>query len=158
MTFPLRIVFLDFDGVLNSEHWDRTRPWSKVDLDPQAVQRLNQLNYLDVRYVISSSWRKDAAFLGQHEPIEALLRAFGFTGHVVGRTPDLASRITATQRGQEILAWLEEQPAVESFVIFDDDDDMGPVADRLVQTDWRYGLQDEHLTAARELLLKPWPR
>ena len=41
---PLHVVFLDIDGVLNSERYVRTRPaeqseqlWTADDLDPESV-------------------------------------------------------------------------------------------------------------------------
>lgn len=151
----MKLVFLDFDGVLNSEHWANTRPWPGLELDPAAVKRLNQLNYLGIRYVISSSWRRDPLWEGLHRPLEGLLNAFGFTGRVIGRTPCHLSRATTTNRGGEIQAWLDEQPAFDNFVIFDDDDDMGHLSHRLIQTDWRTGLQDEHIKRAIQMLRSP---
>jgi Swiss Army Knife RNA repair-like protein len=144
----MRCVFLDFDGVLNSDQWQNARQWKGLELDPGAVKRLNRLNYLDVRYVISSSWRLSHVYEGLYKPFEGLLHAFGFTGHVIGRTP----YISGARRGEEINAWLTEQPAYDNFVIFDDDSDMDPVAHRLVQTDWRTGLQEEHIDQAINML------
>ena len=57
-------------------------------------------------------------------------------------------------RGWEILAWLEEHEAVESFVILDDWDDMGPLRDHLIQTNSSLGLTEEQVQEAIEILLQ----
>ena len=60
------IVFLDFDGVLNSEDWSATAPaapegegyWGPSSLDERAVSRLNGLVAPHVQFVVSSTWRQ----------------------------------------------------------------------------------------------------
>lgn len=57
-------------------------------------------------------------------------------------------------RGWEILAWLEEHEAVESFVILDDWDDMGPVRNHLIWTNPSLGLTEEQVQEAIKILLQ----
>lgn len=57
-------------------------------------------------------------------------------------------------RGNEIDLWLAswQGEAIESFVILDDDDDMEPFMDNLVQTSFADGLQQKHIDTAVEIL------
>jgi hypothetical protein len=48
--------------------------------------------------------------------------------------------MAAYHRGEEIQAWLTENPDVTQFVILDDDSDMAHLIDHLVQTDHKVGL------------------
>jgi hypothetical protein len=86
--------------------------------------------------------------------LREILGHFGFKGQIIGATP----RSTESKaRGKEIDAWLsgsgiDRRDPVGSFVILDDDADMEPHMDRLIQTSWQYGLQDEHVVRAIEML------
>jgi hypothetical protein len=56
-------------------------------------------------------------------------------------------------RGGEIKRWLAmARDDVEQFVILDDSSDMDGVAGRLVQTDYDYGLVDDHVELAIRML------
>ena len=141
---PLRALFLDIDGVLNSRQWYDRRPdepvMGRVDelaskIDPMAVARLN-LVVMETGCVVvlSSTWRCT-------DPISNIGRALrqrGFASYLFGATPPLGN-----PRGKEIAAWLR-LATVDSFAILDDDNDMGELLGRLVQTDVETGLQDRH--------------
>lgn len=112
--------------------------------DEKAVARLQRLvEATDAKIVISSTWR----LLHSLSDIRGLLDKHGFKGNVIDKTP----RIPDGVRGGEIQSWLEGKN-VDSFVILDDDDDMEPLMDKLVQTDFESGLQDEHVERAVEML------
>ena len=49
---------------------------------------------------------------------------------------------------------LEEHEAVESFVILDDWNDMGPVRDHLIWTNPSFGLTEEQVQEAIKILLQ----
>jgi hypothetical protein len=74
---------------------------------------------------------------------------FEYPERIIGATIEIIGRNKT--RGQEIAMWLEQVP-VDSFVIFDDDDDMEPVQDHLIQTTFEHGLLQEHIDRAREML------
>lgn len=151
----MKIIFLDFDGVLNSlwfffhalrkarDHAIITDP--DTELDPKAVKYLNDLVAVSgAKVVISSSWRLVY-------PIGRLIQVLegaGFKGEVIDVTPFLRGE----RRGMEIGAWLGEHPEVESFVILDDKSDMGWLSHRLVQTDAGKGLKSKHVMAALQML------
>lgn len=115
----MKIVFLDIDGVLlNLESYSGgQRP------DPKCLERLNRItDQTGAKIVVSSSWRYDPN-------IAKVLKGWGVTASIIGVTPCLAISRT---RGEEIFAWLQEHKdgylGVESFVVIDDDDDMGDLS------------------------------
>lgn len=144
---PVRVVFLDFDGVLNSRRFFAQRPQTTgADdaLDEGAVARLNRIiERSGAKVVISSTWR-----ITEPLPrIVAILGAHGFRGEVIGVTPTRGG-----SRGGEIKAWLDENRGVSQYVVLDDAKDIGPVAASLVQTHVDDGLLDEHVDAACAML------
>ena len=143
----MRVVFLDIDGVLNSSDYlysMRRKPGGMHKIDPLAVERLNRItDATGSVIVVSSTWR----IMGLRS-IRALLREHGVTAKIVGVTPE-DSRI----RGLQIAQWINTHN-VDAYVILDDDADMGRLMGRLVQTDFDFGLTDEHVTKAIAMLRK----
>lgn len=142
----LRIVFLDFDGVLAV---------GGSGLDAALVARLNRLvATAGAAVVVSSSWRRGTDVLD----LATALRSAGFVGTVVGATPTVPN----LDRGYEIQAWLNDTAdagcEVESFVILDDDDDMAHLRPRLVQTNPDAGLSDGDVERAVRMLNVPYWR
>jgi hypothetical protein len=155
-SMPDRILFLDFDGVLNhTEHFaslppDRTAADVDVDcesFDLACIARLNAIvDRTGCKVVISSTWRHEYT----RSDLQGHLVRHGYAGKVHGVTPVLPGK----PRGAEIAAWLSERPAIEFFVILDDNSDMGPLRGRLVQTSFATGLQDEHVEAVVRMLTR----
>jgi hypothetical protein len=149
----VKVVFLDFDGVLNSLEFLRRDPGPLDRLDPLAVARLNTLvQRSGAKVIISSSWRLQRPL----EELSRLLLKLGFVGEVAGYTPDLSSSVRVADgcavRCLEIRAWLERSASpVEQFVVLDDAelDDLAPY---LVKTTFDGGLRDEHVDEALYLL------
>ena len=160
----MKIIFLDFDGVLNSSAYlQRMGPKSWGTLDQTAVERLNKLiAKTNAQVVISSSWRYGHTV----DQLRFILREAGFAGRVIDMTPMDGEtvggiRLGATGiRGFEIQAWLNrnKEVGVTEFVILDDcsiltDTSMAPhLMERFVQTSMATGLLDTHVEeAARKL-------
>ncbi len=148
----MKILFLDIDGVLNSEEWafkkydEGVHNALQSEFDVQAVERLNTIiEKSGAKVVISSSWR----LIYSLEHINSMLTKFGFKGEIVGRTPSPKAN---RGRGYDIKRWLTENSKVTTFAILDDDNDMDGVRDRFVQTSWTKGLQDEHIPKVLALL------
>ena len=116
------IIFLDFDGLLNSidfckNRWDKTGGLESM-LDPRAIQWLNEFLGNDGLVVISSTWRIGKTI----DELQTILNNAGFTGKIIGSTP-----LLNTDRGVEIKRWLKDNDLYdyfERYVIFDDDSDM----------------------------------
>jgi hypothetical protein len=148
------IIFLDFDGVLNSERWrSATFLESRQDLtveekgiDPAAVGLLNHLlARTGAEVVVTSTWRSGRSC----RQLERLLKSRGFIGRVRGKTAVLRG----CQRGDEIGTWLRDNlERFTPFVILDDDDDVAPYLGHLVQTTTDTGLNMEHVEAAIRVL------
>lgn len=147
----VRLIFLDVDGVLNSNAWydgylPRGFPVPRPPLDPAAVGRLDRIVRATNAYIVlSTSWRG-------HPELPGWLLSHGCRGTVVGQTPVLPGR----PRGDEIAAWLNRKAkqgiAVAAFCILDDGDDMGDLSPWLIQTTQDYGLQDDDVERAITLL------
>ena len=146
---PCKIVFLDFDGVLNSEQSVK-QLGTRYRFARANVNALNEaLKQTDARIVITSSWREGWTL---KEIVVFLERDGVVPGRVVGKTRALGGK-----RGIEIDAWLCSAPYnVESFVIFDDKDDMAMHQNRLVQVNQQVGLIFSDAQRAIELLSTPW--
>ena len=118
-------------------------------IDSAAVALLNKLvAESGATVVLSSSWRYS------HTPahMTRTLKAHGATFEVVDQTPlreDLVRDNRPSKcRGDEIDAWLQDHPGVESFVILDDSSDMGQHDWRLVKTSFEVGLTAEKVEQA----------
>lgn len=151
------VVFLDIDGVLNSEQYMRSKKgtvyaegfqypgleWWADGLDPEAMERLNRLvEQTGAEIVVSSTWRLggDVGWLQQ------LLEIKGFRGQVVGVTPHYGDG----PRSREITAWVNRF-GPERYVVLDDDSD-AEIPGKTVRTSSRCGLTDEDVDKAVGIL------
>ena len=153
------VIFLDWDGVLNSRatFGRGHRLEGFRGLDPQnikvfnllmkrAEQRLGEFP----KVVISSSWRVGKTT----EQLRAILAEAGMEQpeQVIGRTGIHFQEI----RGLEIQQWLEEHGSAEGMVILDDVPGfMAHFRNKLVQTSDEHGLRYKHIDRALKLLLTP---
>ncbi len=134
-----KIIFLDFDGVLNTEYYQgvlccQGKPWRDEYgpiFAPTAVAQLRRIiDVTDADIVIESSWK----YLG----LNAMQEMWNFRrlpGRVVGVTPSSAgnSRLLPAGpvhidpsagpcKGFEIASWLSDHAAPETrYVIIDDE-------------------------------------
>lgn len=143
----MRVIFLDFDGVLNSiqsRHYHRHLsgpPTTLLFRDiwcPIATSNLRLIaeKLPDVHFIISSSWRHGRTL----DKLRDILEPFGVPRvRVDGTTPYSSPK--GNERGHQIQEWLTSHPEVTEFVIIDDDSDMVHLRDRLVHTTWLHGLQ-----------------
>lgn len=149
----MRVLFLDLDGVLNSEAFfarQRGRGLVIISnraelLDPAAVAHLNRIvETTGCLVVLSSSWRLQRGALLD---VGAWLRAVGF----VGALHDLTPRAPDT-RGGQIAAWLAQHPEVTRYAILDDEPDLDTHPGRWVVTSYATGLTEREADQAIELL------
>ena len=142
----MRVVFLDFDGVLNSRHVHDTVPRRGWDVYPEHVVHLNALleRVPDLRIVVSSTWRLEYTRGGLER--ELLAAGARVEGRVVGVTP----RSGFDTRGEEIDDWLARNEGVVGWVILDDHpEDLAPAQlPRTVITTPEHGLLAEHVDEA----------
>jgi hypothetical protein len=120
----VKLIFLDFDGVLNSYRTVWAAPgdengWMPEHLDPVAIGLVRKLCELTgAKIVISSSWRIEFSI----EQLKEILATKGWKdAPIIGHT---MMRFSHRYRGEEVAYWLEDFEAegneVESYVILDD--------------------------------------
>ena len=154
----MKVIFLDFDGVLNNPKFMKgAAGFGESQIDPSAVQRLNRLvASTGSKIVISSSWRH----IWSVEEIGRMLSraGFKFSSSIIDRTP-----IGESSRGQEIQEWLDLDPerevvnpnheSVESFVILDDNNDMLPdQQSKFIHVNGLSGMTDRDVDEAISIL------
>jgi hypothetical protein len=153
----MKVIFLDFDGVLNSAASFRmeTRrrkkyPFIKVSVsDTLCTVCCSNLQVIldecpDARIVVSSSWRGKFPLRKN----KLIMAYYGIdASRVIGETPDVSGI-----RGNEIGQWLKDHPKVKEYVILDDSKDMGKHIDQLVRTKWDIGLTLPHVRKALKML------
>jgi len=177
----MNIIFLDVDGVLNSDDWyesptaekirgdisslvkQRTiegleihsREYHRRDIDPSAVKNLQYIvDNTEAKIVVSSTWRYGATW----DVLLFLLDKLGFTGEIVGRTP--RGHHDYCCRGDVILGWVAEHQKqlgdyreYKNYVILDDNSGMLLCQkDNFVRTDWKTGLTMEDAKRAIKIL------
>ena len=144
-----RIIFLDVDGVLNNGSWAMEmydkgiRVYRDGILYEPAIKRLKRLvDTTGAMIVVSSSWRQIPTAYGQ---LRDWLFKYGMT--IADITPYIG-----TCRGDDITAWFNRNPGEWSYVILDDEDDMGEHMSHLVQTEFDVGLIDTDVERAMIML------
>ena len=155
------IVFVDFDGVLNSistrRRWQRQREPERYMSQPLCARRIMLLDGLcrdaGAVVVFSTAWR----MFWPESPTETLLdflREGGFTGEAIGSTPDLLTLSAApSTRGLEIKTWLDESAPTAPYVVLEDCEPMDPLPpERIVWTKDQDGLTKERVAAALGVL------
>lgn len=90
-----RLIFLDVDGVVNSDNWYNKTRGRSGNFDPETIALLNQLEEVDAEVVISSSWGDSA--------IKAL-QEVGLKLPIIGTTDHFHADWFC--RGNEIEKWL----------------------------------------------------
>lgn len=159
MTKPVKLIGLDYDGVIRSYRSITNRTPDGVD--PICVAALNHIiKATGAKIVVTSSWRN-----GKIAPMQRLLKKWGVIGKVIGVTPDLCQRdpssllFLATCRGDELSKWIEDYRAkgkeVGAFIAIDDDADFGKISHCLIKTDFSVGLTMEHAERAIKMLNAP---
>jgi len=148
----MKVIFLDFDGVLNSEasvRCEQRRKSQRIQdmLSPIACSNLQYILEQDssIRLIISSTWRA----LHTKVEMQNILNNYGVeAARIIGYTP----RTMSGDRAHEINLSLEEWPNITKFVILDDDPDVLNVKDprgHVFMTDSQDGLL---LKQARQII------
>ena len=148
------IVFLDFDGVLNTEQYQARlavegKPnkdaWGPL-FDPRSVENLRRiLDATDAGIVISSSWR----YLHRLGSLRMMWEVRGLPGEI---RDTLVCGATYISRGEEIECWLERNER-HDYVIIDDLDDFFPAQrDHYVETNPIVGITRANAQKAIEIL------
>lgn len=155
MSEAVRVLFLDFDGVLNAgPHHDPVpewfKPWPFTYIRADLIRKLGPLaeEFPDFRIVISSTWRK-------MKPLGAFTRLLNDTVPGLGDRVICRTESSKTgKRGEEIKDWLDDpRYPVTAYAIVDDDSDMLPEQrPYFVQTRYDLGITDHDVLRIAEIL------
>lgn len=177
----MKVLFLDIDGVLNSENWfgyrlyciknnmfnevinfvntnDERIKYKLSMIDDRAIANLNRIiEETGCKVVLSSSWRSCVEV--ENTLTEYLLKLKGFKYELYDVTPRLWFNDFSIRRGEEIQLWMDkesEKNEIESFVILDDDysDILPEQMNNFIHIDGQVGLIDKDVFAAIEILNK----
>lgn len=160
----MRVLFLDFDGVLNYTrlyaehrmviHTNQMAKWRAL-ICPQRCALVERVcREAGARVVISSSWQY------QHplEELRVILNSQGMRVPILGCTvgfvddPGKEHILLAQARPQEIQGWLDRHHEVTDFAILDDMVEMGHLSHRLVRTYFHSGVTEEHVPMLLKLM------
>ena len=168
----MKILFLDIDGVLNSDVYMASDEYYNackdagiknhksyevvtkahhLHIDPAGVKLLNDLIAKSgVKVVLSSTWRIRYSL----EEMNEMLKGRGATFEVTDKTP---AKMSYRQRQGDIREYLqdlkdEEGIEPEAFVILDDMEEFPAMQDHFVHTPEETGITQEHVEKALKIL------
>jgi hypothetical protein len=143
----MKIIFLDFDGVLNN---------LKSITDRQMFCPTNMANLkrivdeTDAYFCLSTSHRYIPFSLAMFDMI---CKKYGFSNRVYDKTKDNSEKAStiqgAQQRVQEIREWLEQHPEVTKWVVLDD---MDMKINNFIRTNYLNGLTKDDADRAIHIL------
>jgi hypothetical protein len=116
-----KILFLDFDGVLN--HHGSPTKGGLYWVDPVHIKQLNRIvKATGCKIVISSTWR----LMHELQELRDILveQGFEYPSSIIDRTKDLRNESNYVYRGGEVKEWLDRHGEEWSnYAILDDDSD-----------------------------------
>jgi len=159
----MKIIFLDIDGVLNAhEKLDPNVMSGQINKD--KVKLLNQiLEATGAKLILSSAWRY-LVHRGEMtlQGLDWLLRSHGiFQDRIIGitkpdtmfPTPDGKIFPKENERGEQISAWLQENPGYIKYVVIDDLDlGISEAKHPFILVDGTVGLTEQNAQKAIKLL------
>ena len=133
----IKLMFLDIDGVLNSETFYKNKSEQELfkeegyplcEIDPSAIEKINKIiRQTKAKVVISSSWRLGRSI----QNLQDIFNKKGFIGTIDDITPHLRyiGNDNTVPRGCEIETYLNDNFEYDiktniKYVIIDDDIDM----------------------------------
>ena len=152
-----KIIFLDFDGVLNFFNLDVFTPWSsdKDCLSKDLIQKINNIiSVTNAKVIVSSDWRHTRSV----EELQNLLDSLGFIGTIIDKTisdsdVNLSKKeknILNSCRSDQILHSIDRHK-INNFVIIDDNHP-GGLDSNLVLTDCNTGINDQDVLKCIKIL------
>lgn len=157
---PNPIVFLDFDGVINTRFYYHENGklcgkfYHEEDMKVNNIEAINLLNKLCLKtksdIVVTSSWRKHTSQNNDFTTKKVLINS-GLDSqiNILGDVPILNTSI-----GDEVRLWLIENnyPLDHPFIILDDGCDPKEFNDRYIKTSFEKGFtENEYLLALDKL-------
>ena len=154
----MKVLFVDFDGVLNSEGYrDDPDLYLEAPIEPAKMPLLKRIkDATDCKIVLTTSWREYWSYTGEHTDrigtfIDKIFSDFGM--RVTGKTPER----NFFRRDEEVDFWLRDHhfTKVESYCILDDLDELfydDIIKKHLIVTNAQTGITDDDVRRAIEIL------
>lgn len=147
----LKVIFLDFDGVITCHN-------SKWSLMPDKMNMIRRIcENTGAKIVISSSWRMNTlestlAYITDSKTPYVDGNPYSLSEFTIDVTPNFDHNDYG--RGDEILNWLDRHPEVINYVIIDDNTfDMLPSQEgHIIETSWESGIGEEDVETAIKIL------
>ena len=167
----MKVIFLDIDGVFNSEQLAERRiqeGWSEQHYDFVDLNELTRFVYFinknNIKIVLSSSWRIDG-YVETCNYLKQTLMA-PIIPYLIGVTPrsksghrgtEIEFFIKANKEHYEQYKWMmknNEFIDIDEYCIIDDDCDMtdDQIQNHFVNTNWLEGLQEKHYPQIEKIL------
>lgn len=157
----MKVIFLDIDGVVNCSDTKERSPSKAIGVEQSKIALVKQIiEATGAKLILSSTWRIGWFYeeTGSHDRDEQdwhYLRDEFFKQGLwfFDYTPLDKSR----HRGTEIQTWLDKwEDEIDSYIVIDDSmyDIWEMHEGHLIETSFGYGIQDEHVKQAIELLGK----
>ena len=163
----VKVLFLDIDGVLNSNYWNETHQKEISDgtlLDEEKIKILASLIHkTKAKIILHSGWRfwfddKLCPICTQARSLVEMLANEGLS--IDGLTPDFTTEeIRRTKKfslvkAKEILSWLQSHDDVTGWAVLDDLDlHNAKIEQHQVKPDPAIGLTFEDIEKAEKILL-----
>lgn len=161
------VIFLDIDGVLNSNFWNDSHQKEISDgtlIDTENIQLLAKLvRKTNSKIILHSGWKFwfDSNLQPTRKESENLVMLLQQEGLVIdGITPDFSTEEIRKNRkfslikASEILAWLTDHKEVDKWIVIDDLDLHNPeIEAHQIKADSSIGLTIENVQKAEKLLL-----
>lgn len=163
----MKLIFLDFDGVLNSERYYDSEDFANkrknlsdaelmltnhhLHIDPVSIEVLNRIvKDSGAKVIASTTWR----FKFSPEELTEFCKTNGGTFIIEGATPRIypPKMSMFVSRGEEIKAYLLDMDEVEESFLVIDDINTHPFEKNTVQTNYSDGLIDIHYDMAMKIL------
>ena len=165
--YIMKVIFLDIDGVLNSNFWNDTHQREISDgtlIDEEKVMLLGQLiRNTSAKVILHSGWKFwfDSEVKPLRREAERLISMLEKEGiKVNGVTPDHTteeirkSKKFSLVKASEILAWVSQYDNIEKWIVIDDLDlHNEEIRKHQILTDASIGLTVENICEAERLLL-----
>ncbi len=163
----MKVIFLDIDGVLNSNFWNDTHKREISDgtlIDEDKVMMLGQLiRNTNATVILHSGWRFwfDRDVKPLRREAERLIEMFEKEDiKIDGVTPDHTteeirkSKKFSLVKASEILAWISQHDNIENWIVIDDLDlHNEEVRKHQIFTDAKIGLTVENICEAERSLM-----
>lgn len=163
----VRVIFLDIDGVLNSNFWNENHQTEISDgrlIDIEKIRLLSTLiKNTNAKIVLHSGWKFwfDSALHPLRKEAEHLKKLFQQEGLTLAdvtsdhSTEEIRkSKKFSLVKASEILAWLDEHKEVNKWIVIDDLDLHNPeIEAHQIKTDPHIGLTMEDVYKAESMLI-----